>query len=128
MKKVDLTYIIDDDKIFVFVLKKILKKNENFDEVLDFKNGEEVLDLLSNKDNALPNIILLDINMPVIDGWQFLEEIEKLPNKEKLNVFIMSSSIDTNDIEKSKSFSTVKDFISKPINNDKLNKLIQSIS
>ena len=127
MKKVALTYIIDDDKIFVFVLKKILKKNENFDEVLDFKNGEEVLALLLNENNPLPNIILLDINMPVIDGWQFLEEIEKLPNKEKLNVFIMSSSIDANDIEKSKSFSTVKDFISKPINNDKLNKLIESI-
>ncbi|WP_395046782.1 two-component system response regulator [Flavobacterium sp.] len=128
MRKVNLTYIIDDDNIFVFVLKKILDRNENFDQVLDFKNGEEVLKILSNKNNTFPNIILLDINMPVIDGWQFLEEIEKLPNKEKLNVFIMSSSIDTNDIEKSKSFSTVKDFISKPINNDKLNKLIESIS
>ncbi|WP_394759757.1 two-component system response regulator [Flavobacterium sp.] len=128
MRKVNLTYIIDDDNIFVFVLKKILDRNENFDQVFDFKNGEEVLDLLSDKNNTFPNIILLDINMPVIDGWQFLEEIEKLPNKEKLNVFIMSSSIDTNDIEKSKSFSTVKDFISKPINNDKLNKLIESIS
>ena len=128
MRKVNLTYIIDDDNIFVFVLKKILEKNENFDQVLDFKNGEEVLNILSDKNNVFPNVILLDINMPVIDGWQFLEEIEKLPNKEKLNVFIMSSSIDTNDIEKSKSFSTVKDFISKPINNDKLNKLIESIS
>ncbi len=127
MKKVNLTYIIDDDKIFVFVLKKIILKNENFNEVLDFKNGEEVLKILSDKSNTFPNIILLDINMPVIDGWQFLEQIEKLPNKEKLNVFIMSSSIDTNDIEKSKSFSTVKDFISKPINNDKLNKLIERI-
>ena len=115
--------------IFLFLyLKKILEKNENFDQVLDFKNGEEVLDILSDKNNAFPNVILLDINMPVIDGWQFLEQIEKLPNKEKLNVFIMSSSIDANDIEKSKSFSTVKDFISKPINNDKLNKLIESIS
>ena len=128
MRKVNLTYIIDDDNIFVFVLKKILEKNENFDQVLDFKNGEEVLDILSDKNNAFPNVILLDINMPVIDGWQFLEQIEKLPNKEKLNVFIMSSSIDANDIEKSKSFSTVKDFISKPINNEKLNKLIESIS
>lgn len=128
MRKVSLTYIIDDDNIFVFVLKKILEKNENFDQVLDFKNGEEVLNILSDKNNAFPNVILLDINMPVIDGWQFLEQIEKLPNKEKLNVFIMSSSIDANDIEKSKSFSTVKDFISKPINNDKLNKLIESIS
>jgi CheY-like chemotaxis protein len=127
MKKVNLTYIIDDDKIFVFVLKKLLGKNESFDQVLDFKNGEEVLKILSNKNYILPSIILLDINMPVIDGWQFLEQIEKLPNKNKLNIFIMSSSIDANDIEKSKSFSTVKDFISKPINNEKLNKLIENI-
>ncbi|WP_300568189.1 response regulator [Flavobacterium sp.] len=127
MRTVDLTYIIDDDKIFVFVLKKYLEKNDNFNKVLDFKNGEEVINLLSDENNQLPDIILLDINMPVIDGWQFLEQIEKLPHKEKLNVFIMSSSIDANDIEKSKSFSTVKDFISKPINNEKLNKLIESI-
>ena len=127
MRKVDLTYIIDDDKIFVFVLKKYLEKNENFNQVFDFKNAEEVANLLSDENNQLPDIILLDINMPVIDGWQFLEQIEQLPHKDKLNVFIMSSSIDANDIEKSKSFSTVKDFISKPINNEKLNKLIESI-
>ena len=128
MRKVNLTYIVDDDKIFVFVLKRILEKNKNFNQVLDFKNGKEVLNKLFDSDIVLPDIILLDINMPVIDGWQFLEQIEKLPNKEELNVFIMSSSIDANDIEKSKSFSTVKDFISKPINNDKINKLIESIS
>ena len=127
MKKINLTYIIDDDKIFIFVLKKLLVKNESFEKVLDFKNGEEVIKMLSDNNNILPSIILLDINMPVIDGWQFLEEIEKLPNKNKLNVFIMSSSIDKKDIEKSKSFSTVKDFISKPINNEKLNKLIENI-
>jgi len=127
MRKIDLTYIIDDDNIFVFVLKKLLEKNENFDQVYDFKNGEQVLDIISNPDNQLPNVILLDINMPVIDGWQFLQKVEELPNKNDLKVFIMSSSIDSKDIEKSKSFSTVKDFISKPINNDKLNSLIESI-
>jgi CheY-like chemotaxis protein len=127
MRKANRTYIIDDDNIFIFVLKKIIEKNENFDQVLDFKNGKEVIKILSDENNIMPDIILLDINMPVIDGWQFLEEIEKLPNKNKLNIFIMSSSIDANDIEKSKSFSTVKDFISKPINNEKLNKLIKSI-
>jgi CheY-like chemotaxis protein len=127
MKKINLTYIIDDDNIFIFVLKKILEKNQSFEEVLDFKNGEKVIELLNKKNQIIPNVILLDINMPVIDGWQFLEQIEKLPNKDKFNIFIMSSSIDANDIEKSKSFSTVKDFISKPINNDKLNKLLDRI-
>ena len=127
MKKVKLTYIIDDDTIFIFVLKKILEKNENFEQVLDFKNAEEVLKILSDTNNTMPDIILLDINMPVIDGWQFLDEIEKLPNKLKLNIFVMTSSIDVRDIEKAESYSTVKNFISKPINNEKLNKLLECL-
>jgi CheY-like chemotaxis protein len=126
MKKINLTYIIDDDKIFVFVLKKIIGKIQNFNQVLDFKNAEEVLNILTTDKDA-PDVILLDINMPIIDGWQFLERIEKLPNKEKFKIYIMSSSIDTNDIEKSKTFSTVQDFISKPINNEKLLKIINNI-
>ena len=126
MSKIDLTYIIDDYKIFTFVLKKILEKNKNFNQILDFKNGEEVL-LMLTLHNFKPDVILLDINMPVIDGWQFLEALEKLPNKEQYKIFIMSSSIDKTDIEKSKTFSTVVDFISKPINNEKLNKLIDSL-
>lgn len=126
MSKIDLTYILDDDKIFIFVLKKVIAKNNNFKTIIDFKNGEDVLNLLKN-DSNLPNIIFLDLNMPIIDGWQFLERIEKLDYKDKLNIFIMSSSIDKEDIEKSKKYSTVKDFISKPINNDKLNQLLQKI-
>lgn len=126
MSKIDLTYILDDDKIFVFVLKKVIAKNNNFDAIMDFKNGEDVLSLLENESN-LPNLIFLDLNMPIIDGWQFLEKIEKLHYKDKLNIFIMSSSIDKSDIEKSKKYSTVKDFISKPINNDKLNQLLKKI-
>jgi CheY-like chemotaxis protein len=125
MKKIPLTYIIDDDNIFTFVLKKILERNDSFQEIIDFKNGQNVIDLLRKKNQKIPNIILLDINMPVIDGWQFLEELEKLPIKEKLNIFIMSSSIDATDIQKSKSFSMVKDFISKPINNDKLIQILE---
>ena len=71
MRKIDLTYIIDDDKIFTFVLKKFLEKNKNFNQIVDFKNGEEVLLMLTSHDFK-PDVILLDINMPVIDGWQFL--------------------------------------------------------
>ncbi len=126
MKKINLTYIIDDDKIFIFVLKKILEKNKYFDQIQDFMNGEEVITILSNKKNK-PDIILLDINMPIIDGWQFLEQIEKLPWKNEFKIFILSSSIDASDIEKSKTYSTVIDFISKPVNNEKLNKIIDSI-
>ena len=127
MRKLDLTYIIDDDSIFVFVLKKLLEKNDSFAQIRDFKNADEVLELLSHNEENLPDLILLDLNMPIVDGWQFLDKIEKMPYKEKLNVFIMSSSIDVSDIEKSKAYATVKDFISKPINNDKLINLLEKI-
>ncbi len=126
MKKAEITYIIDDDSIFVFVLKKLLEKNENFVQVRDFKNGEDVLDILQNN-TEFPDIILLDINMPVVDGWQFLQKLEELPNKENLRVFVMSSSIDVADVEKSKEFTTVKNYISKPINQEKLNDLLNQI-
>ena len=124
MKKIDLTYILDDDNIFIFVLMKLLAKNENFNTVLEFKNGKDLLETLTNSTGSIPNVILLDINMPVLDGWQFLEKLEELPHKNRFNVFIMTSSIDANDIEKSKLFSTVKDFISKPINKEKLDRLL----
>lgn len=126
MRKAELTYIIDDDNIFVFVLKKLLEKNENFVQVRDFKNGEDVLDILE-KNSEFPDIILLDINMPVVDGWQFLQKLEELPNKDNLRVFVMSSSIDVADVEKSKEFTTVKNYISKPINQEKLNDLLNQI-
>lgn len=127
MRKVDLTYIIDDDSIFVFVLKKLLQKNDIFNRIEDFQNAHDVLNILSQNKETLPDIILLDLNMPIVDGWQFLDQIEKIPHKERLNIFIMSSSIDSNDIEKSKNYTTVKDFISKPINHDKLERLLEKI-
>lgn len=127
MKQIDLTYIVDDDNIFVFVLNKNLEKNDLFLNFISFKNGEAVLEDLKQKNSTLPNLILLDLNMPFFDGWQFLEAIEELNIKNKLNIFIMTSSIDQKDIEKAKKYSTVKDFISKPINQEKLNLIASKI-
>lgn len=126
-KKIGLTYIIDDDKIFVFVLKKLLEKNGSFENVVEFNNGEEVIQNICKPDQQRPNLILLDINMPLIDGWQFLDLLETYSCKDKHNVFIMTSSIDINDIKRAKNYTTVKDFISKPINNEKLVEIIEKV-
>ncbi|MCL9807297.1 response regulator [Flavobacterium amniphilum] len=128
MSKIKMTYIIDDDAIFVFVLKKLLEKNGNFGNIIDFKNGNDAIDILFSKQSELPCVILLDLNMPIIDGWQFLDQLEDSDLKDQLNVYIMSSSIDRTDIEKSKTYSIVKDFISKPVNADKLNKILEEIN
>lgn len=122
------TYIIDDDAIFVFVLKKLLEKHQGFGKIVDFKNGNDALELLFDNKTGLPCVILLDLNMPLIDGWQFLDELQKSEIAQKIKVFIMSSSIDFNDIEKSKNYNIVQDFISKPINHEKLNKILEYLN
>lgn len=118
MRRFDLIYIIDDDEIFVFVLRKLLQKSDHFNEVVNISNGREAVEVLVNqynKNKKSPDLIFLDLNMPVLDGWQFLDEIEQLPFKELLKIHIISSSIDAREIEKSKEYSTVKSFVSKPV-------------
>lgn len=113
-----LTYIIDDDPVFVLLFKKILRKLGKFETILNFENGQIALDALIEKENnnePMPNIIFLDINMPVLDGWEFLKALEKYNFKDKLNIYMVSSSIDSTEINKSKKHKYVKNFISKPI-------------
>ena len=113
-----LTFIIDDDPVFVLLFKKIMLKIGQFETVLNFDNGQLGLAALIEKFNnnePMPNIIFLDINMPVMDGWEFLKALEKYKFKEELNIYMVSSSIDPTEIKKSKKFKTVKRFISKPV-------------
>jgi CheY-like chemotaxis protein len=113
-----LTFIIDDDPVFVLLFKKIMLKIGQFETVLNFENGQLALDILIEKFNnnePFPDIIFLDINMPVMDGWEFLKALEKYKFKDELNIYMVSSSIDPTEIKKSKKFKTVKRFISKPV-------------
>ena len=111
------TYIIDDDAIFVLVFRKILASIQQFENINAAKNGFEALENLKqlheNK-QTLPDIIFLDLNMPVLDGWQFLDELENLPFKNELNIHLISSTIDLNEINKAKKYDIVKSFIQKP--------------
>jgi CheY-like chemotaxis protein len=118
MKKNYSTFIIDDDPIFVVLFKKIIEKSERFNKIRNFPDGQfaiEELLKMNSEGGSMPDIIFLDLNMPNIDGWQFLDAIEKYSFKEKLNIYIVSSSIDTFEIEKAKQYQSVKNFISKPI-------------
>lgn len=118
-----LTYIIDDDKLTVKLMSILIFKNKFCDEIESFHNPQFALDKLKHcfETNApLPDTILLDLNMPVMDGWQFLDEFLLLPIEKKIVIFIMTSSIDPNDIDKAKKYSVVKDYIDKPVTAQKL--------
>ncbi|WP_333810091.1 response regulator [Flavobacterium sp.] len=131
MKKIDIIALIDDDPAFVYITEKIIEKTNKFKEVKVFDNGLNALNYLKeNVKNSLhlPDIIFLDLSMPVMDGWQFLEEyaLLKIENKNKITVYICSSSISPYDITRAKNISEVTDFIIKPITKEKLTEIVST--
>ena len=129
--KIDTVCIIDDDPIFVYGTKILLNYNSFFgSSVIVYEDGKEALDNLTSivKCNGkLPQVIFLDLNMPIMDGWEFLDEFVKLPMEEKPRVYIVSSSIDKQDIEKAHTYDIVKDFIEKPLSDSILSDLFKTI-
>lgn len=128
MKKIDLTYIIDDDDILVMLVKMLIKQNPLYGASQEFFNGEEAIThlhtLLANGDEKLlPDVILFDLNMPIMDGWQFLDAFVQLQLKKEIPVFIATSSIDPKDMEKSKEYKPVKGYIKKPVKKENLEQI-----
>jgi CheY-like chemotaxis protein len=124
MKKQNLI-IIDENKITHFILSKMFLRNSFFSKPITFLSALEALDFLTKSNVADDSyyLIFLDINMPVMNGWEFLDTFSKNNYKEIFNntkVVVLSSTIDPRDIEKSKTYSMVIDFLSKPITIDML--------
>ncbi|OOG73605.1 response regulator [Flavobacterium sp. A45] len=118
-------WVVDDDPIYQIIVNKIIKKSELFSSVSSFKNGKDAIDALKKalKNNEmLPDIILLDINMPIMDGWEFMEEklLLKPLIKDPVQIYIVSSSIALEDKNKAKNYSEIIAYLSKPINDNDL--------
>jgi CheY-like chemotaxis protein len=116
-------WVIDDDTIYQIIVTKIIQKTNLFSVTSSFYDGKDGIEALihaiENKE-SLPDIILLDINMPVMDGWEFMEEMEKLKPllNEHISVYISSSSIAIEDKNKSKTYASILGYLSKPITNN----------
>lgn len=122
-------FIVDDDMIYQFTAGKTIESIKCGATISIFPNGEKAINFLAeNVDNAkeLPDIIFLDINMPVMDGWQFLEAYNKLKQLfcKKIIIYMVSSSSDREDIEKSRDFFGVDDYIVKPILRDRYKEIV----
>lgn len=122
--------LVDDDKVFQFITGKILRSLNVIDSLLQFENGLPLLEYLQNnfdKSESLPDVIFLDIQMPFMDGWQFLQEYSNLQISftKQIKIYILSSSISLYDKEKAKAYNHIKDFLVKPVGRDIYTKILE---
>jgi len=131
MEKINTICLIDDDMIFRYLTQTLIAKTHLVNDIDAFSNGLDAINFLkavSLDDGKLPDIILLDLFMPVMDGWGFLKEYEKLQPKltKKIPIYIVTSSIDPADIQKSKAINLVIDFIVKPMTKETFLQIMHS--
>lgn len=128
MEKFDTILIIDDDQINNFLFSRIIKLSDISQNIHTELSAKVALrSILENIDanQKLPDIIFLDINMPIMNGWEFLNEYQKIPKcvRNNIKLYMLSSSVCHEDINKSKEYEDVVDYISKPLTKEILFKI-----
>jgi CheY-like chemotaxis protein len=122
--------LIDDDRIYQFTAKRIIELVNPAQKVLNFFNGKEAINFFTQPGlgvDDLPDIIFLDINMPVMNGWEFLEDYNAIKHlfPKNIAIYMVSSSIDEKDRLQSRQFG-VTDYIEKPINQHMMRRILDA--
>ena len=125
--------LIDDDQIYQFAAKKIIESTGLVQKVTAFSNGRDALVYLEKNArffDALPDVIFIDVNMPLMNGWQFLDAFNTVNGElaKKVIIYVVSSSVDDLDISKSKTYKTVSDYIIKPVHKDRFESLLTNLT
>lgn len=126
-------FLVDDDDIFRLAAEVLITSSDLTDEVIQLENGleaYEALMALEHTPNDLPEVMFLDINMPVMNGWELLEELKNGPEviRNKVKIHILTSSIDPHDLVLSKTYQFIAGYITKPLTEADLNKIAKGFS
>lgn len=126
MTKAKTLFVIDDDAIYQLITQKELEQHGPHITCKSYYNGASALQALQELPEP-PAIILLDLNMPIMDGWEFLEAYQQLPTSltQHIQLYVVSSSIDYRDIDRAKENPLVSDFIIKPITSTNFSQILQ---
>jgi CheY-like chemotaxis protein len=135
--KLNCVLLVDDDFATNFINKSIIKKTNITEHIQVALNGQEAIDYLSKQGKfesatnefPQPQLILLDINMPIMDGWEFIEAYKKLnlENKEDIVVVMLSSSFNPADKAKAESIEEIATFRQKPMSREALYEIIEKV-
>tara|TARA_R110002050_G_scaffold67407_1_gene145863 strand:+ start:1414 stop:1839 length:426 start_codon:yes stop_codon:yes gene_type:complete len=128
--KLNTILLIDDDNATNFLHKFVINKTACTENIVVVENGQEALEYLQSKENKptpQPNIIFLDINMPIMNGWKFLEEYEKLNTNKKDDIILimLTTSLNPDDLKKAQSFSAVKGYRNKPLTVEIIEEIVE---
>lgn len=123
-------YLIDDDDVYQFTFVRALGEYVTDSNIKVFPDGEAALSFIQDNlgcPEVLPSVIFLDINMPMMDGWDFMESYTSLKSVIPVQprIYMVSSSIDVNDVERAKSLEYVTDYLTKPIDLDDLERIVK---
>jgi two-component SAPR family response regulator len=124
--------IVDDDNVYRFAAVKIIAATEMAGNIIECNDGQEALNFIRKNIEAsrnLPDIIFLDINMPVMNGWDFLKSFSVLAHQlpKAIQIYVVTSSIDRTDVDRSKEFSVVTDYIVKPVTKETFSRLLSAV-
>ena len=118
------TLLIDDDTIGIFLTERLLKREAFSDKIGSFASAPEALTFLRQAEpEQLPRVIFLDLNMPVMDGWEFLEALGPLEEqlRGRCHIYILTSSLAQSDTDRAQEFDLVTGLIHKPIDDAQIN-------
>jgi CheY-like chemotaxis protein len=132
MTKPFIICFVDDDDIYKFTVNRTIQHHKLVRKILMFGDGEEALNFMIDNvgnNHDLPDIIFLDINMPIMDGFQFMEEYVKLKPRvgKKVTIYMVTSSVDPVDLDRAKQISEISDYLIKPINSGQLSEIIDAL-
>jgi CheY-like chemotaxis protein len=131
--KTPIIALVDDDKVFQLTASRTIKAAQLTDKILQFENGEDALAYLKNHatdSTTLPDYIFLDINMPFVDGWMFLDDYAhfKTNLSKPILIYMVSSSIDPRDLDRARSNENVREYIIKPVTREKFIELLKQVA
>jgi len=129
MTLVNKLWLIDDDSLFR-QCSNILLQRENFAEKTELLESAYVaIEKLNDDKVTHPDVIFVDLNMPIMNGWEFINEVihNQIINFDKTRIFILSSSVDPNDLKKAESYKEISGFLHKPLASESVINLIKEL-
>ncbi|MRI00698.1 response regulator [Kriegella sp. EG-1] len=126
-KQLDTILLLDDNYSTNFIHKKFISDANCTEQIIDFQSGIDALDYLSDVKNKIPDLIFVDINMPIMSAWEFLTNFNELDRDDTDNsvIILLTTSLSPKDEEKAANISTINGIWLKPLSEEKIGAIIE---